>query len=622
MTDHTDDQKRNRAALVLALESAGATFKGNAYKCVHHSEDHPSAGIFEKGGLWYFKCQSCGAHGDVFDARAHAENRPVADVLRDFRQRHQPTDPAPRRPAPAPPATPTAPRRFATLDDLRAAFTGQGAVTLHTYSNPETRAPELVVVRIDLPEGGKKIIQARPAEGGFELKAPEGPMPIYNRARVAATDEVLIVEGEKCVERLQSLGVVATTSPGGAGKASRADWRPLAGKRCYLWPDHDAPKNGKCAGAEHMNEVAAILAALNPPAEVRMIDPAEWGIAQDGGDVCDFLDDPKLSTGDADAIQCVKAAARRIGGADPLALLVEDSIAGRRRNHPWPWPTLSRMTRSLLPQTITVLIGEPGAGKSLFLLESMLWWRRCGIECAYFAVEEDAAFHLNRAWAMLAMNAELTDPDRLRARPDAARAALDDHRAALDDLAPRITAAPDRAITYPAVLEWLQKQATAGVKIAAIDPVSAIATREPWSEDTDFMMRAGKIVRDARLTLVLATHNKKAQRPRKPGLDDMAGGAAFGRFSQCAIWLNRPDRAKEMMIATPAGDCRQDVNRMVRVVKCRNGEGAGMELAFRFDRASLRFEELGPIVDDDPPPMKEVADPFADAPAEPEGGAE
>ncbi|MBA2703120.1 MAG: hypothetical protein H0U60_04620 [Blastocatellia bacterium] len=50
-----------------------------------------------------------------------------------------------------------------------------------------------------------------------------------------AADYVVVVEGEKAAHALTEGGIIATTPPGGAGKAGKADWTPFAKKVVGQW---------------------------------------------------------------------------------------------------------------------------------------------------------------------------------------------------------------------------------------------------------------------------------------------------------------------------------------------------------------------------------------------------
>lgn len=98
------------------------------------------------------------------------------------------------------------------------------------------------------------------------------------RAGLAAGRLVLMPEGEKDVDALIALGLIATTNPGGAGK-----WRPeftatFAGARVVLLPDHDEP------GRDHAELVARALQGV--AREVRVV---HLPGLPDKGDVSDWL---------------------------------------------------------------------------------------------------------------------------------------------------------------------------------------------------------------------------------------------------------------------------------------------------------------------------------------------
>ena len=61
------------------------------------------------------------------------------------------------------------------------------------------------------------------------------------RAAISAGRIVYLVEGEKDVHALETLGVVATTSPMGAGNWSKVDATPLRGGTVVIVPDRDEP---------------------------------------------------------------------------------------------------------------------------------------------------------------------------------------------------------------------------------------------------------------------------------------------------------------------------------------------------------------------------------------------
>jgi hypothetical protein len=73
------------------------------------------------------------------------------------------------------------------------------------------------------------------------------------REAVTAGRMVCICEGEKDVHALEALGAVATTTPMGAGNATRTDLSPLAGAHVLIIGDHDI------AGEQYVNDIATQL---------------------------------------------------------------------------------------------------------------------------------------------------------------------------------------------------------------------------------------------------------------------------------------------------------------------------------------------------------------------------
>lgn len=95
-------------------------------------------------------------------------------------------------------------------------------------------------------------------------------------AAIQSGQTVFLVEGEKDVESLRSLGLIATTNPGGANK-----WRPeysetLRGAQVVILPDKDKP------GREHAEQVARSLHRI--AASVKVVE-----LPGDGKDVADWI---------------------------------------------------------------------------------------------------------------------------------------------------------------------------------------------------------------------------------------------------------------------------------------------------------------------------------------------
>src|SRR5450755_433597 len=144
---------------------------------------------------------------------------------------------------------------------LAAPAIAQGFVpeALHTYRRGDG-ADWYYRIRAKKPDGDKWIRPMHRNGHGYELGEPKFPAagkPIYNLDRICADAKapVWICEGEKACEALMELGAIATTS-GSAQSASAADWTPLRGRDCRLWPDNDE------AGKSYAGDVGNILAGI------------------------------------------------------------------------------------------------------------------------------------------------------------------------------------------------------------------------------------------------------------------------------------------------------------------------------------------------------------------------
>lgn len=566
----------HQGTLLAELAGAGATvLSPTRIRCAFHDDRNPSAGVYlGEDGAWRFKCHGCGFHGDLYDVRAKAAGKPLADVIR-----LETAQAAPKAHRPEPSS-----RRFDTIEAMQIRF---GPSASYRYTHPDTQAVEMVVMRFDRADGSKDFKQARADGGGFVLGAPPKPWPIYNRARIAGSASVVVVEGEKCVHALHRLGIVATTSPGGAENPKNADWSPLAGKAVVIWPDNDTK------GAEYGRYVATEAQRLG--CQVTTVDVSTLSLPPKG-DVADFVDsfggDIETATS---AVRDVLADSCDAGPASEVESLLKDTISGKRSAIPWPWPRLSDNTKSLLPGTVTLLCGDPGATKSFMLLEALCHWHHHGIKSCVYELEEDRAYHLYRCLVQLERNAKLFDDSWVKANPHDALEAHGRHAEFLDSLGGRIYESPDKQVNYDTLTDWIKARASEGFRVIAIDPVTAIEpSREPWVADSRFIIEAKVIARNSGASIVLVTHPRKGRKGLM-GLDELAGGAAFQRFAQTVLWMEYHKESREVAVVRSFGTDTATINRTLHIAKSRNGSGQGLSIGFVFNSDSLCLEEVGTI---------------------------
>lgn len=584
LTPEQDTLRRSKGELMGELSHAGARFRpgSNACTCPFHDDATASAGVYCDEGVWRFKCHGCGIGDDIFGVRARLSGRTPGDELKA--ERHEDIKPEP------------APRLYAALDELKGSL--QNLTATYAYTNPETEAHDLVVFRLEA-NGAKRFLQARPERGGYVLKAPDGLLPVYNRARLRKVEECFVVEGEKCVHALHSAGFVATTSPGGALKAERADWTPLAEKTVYLWPDNDAPESAhpEGKGVAHMRQVQRILEKLG--CRLYWIDPQTLGLGPKA-DVVDYLE---ANGGTRDeqhvAIELAKGEARPLGASREVADRFEEMIAGRWRNVEWPWAKLTTAAHALVPGTVTCVNGDAGSGKSFFVLESLWTWHLAGLRVALYALEDDRAFHLTRALAQLAQESRLTNPAWVEENAEEVRALYRNYADVLDSFGRSVWDAPDQEVTLKELETWVQARCEEGYDLIVIDPITAgKASEKRWLDDNTFMFGAKSAVKRSGSRLLLVTHPKEGEGKKNDTLGNMAGGAAYRRFSHSVLWLKKCEEPKTGPVIRDGIRVNVTYDRTLRIAKARNGPGAGLQIAYCMESDSLRFSEQGVVVTD------------------------
>jgi hypothetical protein len=192
------------------------------------------------------------------------------------------------------------------------------------------------------------------------LRGHPKPHPLYRVDELPPTGEVLVLEGEGCVDAAWSLGLPAVTS-GSASSARHAIWSPLRGRDVVILPDADAP------GRNYAHEVGGILRGLG--CRVRILDL--YPERNDGWDLANLLRDElgTVEAGQARAILLDRiAAAPLFDPAEHPALEPPRSAVLRRvadiQPEPlrWLWP--GRIPLGML----TLLAGDPVLGKSLLSL--------------------------------------------------------------------------------------------------------------------------------------------------------------------------------------------------------------------------------------------------------------
>lgn len=174
---------------------------------------------------------------------------------------------------------------------------------LHGYPDA-TGKPIYWRIRLKHPGTHDKWIRPMHWDGScYALGEPPAPpegKPLYGLDRLAAEPDaaVYLVEGEACADALHMRGLVAVTS-GGKDSADAADWTPLKGRTCIIWPDNDVP------GMEYAQNVVRKL--HNVAATVHLIAPEIVQSLPPKGDCVDWLHaHPEATADDVRALDTVQ----------------------------------------------------------------------------------------------------------------------------------------------------------------------------------------------------------------------------------------------------------------------------------------------------------------------------
>jgi hypothetical protein len=345
--------------LVLSkLEGARPSGNGWAARCPAHEDRKPSLSVAGgEGGRALVRCHA----GCSTEAVCEALGLTLADLMPP---RNDPQVLFGGRPVPKPTAAPKPQgKAYATANDaVKALQNLHGKPSAMWTYHDATGQSVGVVVRWDRADG-KDIRPVARYPDGWRIAHMPNPRPLFGLPELAEVRTVLVVEGEPCVEAARVLGFAATTSSGGAKAATKTDWSPLAGKEVWILPDYDAP------GRKYAGDVAAALAALNPPPVIRSLDPRAAFGREHLPTAFDLADARAACTGADDRNRLragIESAARQLvsstsapppGRPVPDLLCFADVVPTEVR---WLW--LARFALGRL----TVLVGRPGEGKSFF----------------------------------------------------------------------------------------------------------------------------------------------------------------------------------------------------------------------------------------------------------------
>ncbi|NDV11659.1 CHC2 zinc finger domain-containing protein [Crenobacter caeni] len=306
--------------------------------CPFHDEKTPSFKV--NGVKQIFQCFGCGAGGDVIDFVKQYQNVDFVGAVKLLGNDLLPASPAPSRLPAAQSRKEATPWQVVTPVPADA---GPAHVAHIKRGMPEFRwayrnldgALLGYAYRFRTSDGGKEVLPhtfcVHP-DGRREWRWMSFPLPrpLYGLERLGALPEhlpVLVVEGEKSADAANAAvgnEYAVISWPGGGKAVSKADWRPLAGRRVVIWPDCDGKRvvptaEQKAAGVDPdtlpllpepeqpgvktAQQIARILVADG--CSVSMVQIPAPGAVKDGWDVADVTAGVEAGGdgGDADTVR-------------------------------------------------------------------------------------------------------------------------------------------------------------------------------------------------------------------------------------------------------------------------------------------------------------------------------
>jgi len=289
--------------------------------CPFHEDNRPSLSIDAQTGL--FHCFGCDAKGDVIEF---------------YKARYSLS-------------FPEAIRRLA--EKLGISKPERKIIKIYDYLDAEGRLV-FQVIRYE-PKG---FSQRRPDPDNkgrwlYDLKGVQ--LIPYNLPALIKSNYCIIVEGEKDVETLRGLGLVASTCPMGAGKWRESYNEYFQSKRCYIIPDNDA------VGQSHAQMVAKSLKGFAE--SIKVIELPGLPIK---GDVSDWLNSGYTKE---ELVSLLKSAPEWVDTDSKTPKGLVDSLLKWNDVHNLNIETEWLLDKLIPEGAISILFGKGGIGKTSLALQ-------------------------------------------------------------------------------------------------------------------------------------------------------------------------------------------------------------------------------------------------------------
>ena len=242
---------------------------------------------------------------------------------------------------------------------------GKDEITVYDYIG-DHGVLEYQVVRTDFQDGSKTFRQQRPDGQGGWIKNLKGINRIpYNLPAVLHHKDkpVFIVEGEKAADKLNEIGVLATTNNGGSGQWTEEHSQWLKDRRVVVMPDNDE------VGVKHGAKVINTL--IGVASQIKLLDLSDQ--LPPKGDIVDWLDTGKTKHQLFALVNKAALITERLpdpGEIEPDQVDVYPTMA---IGELMAMPPIKFLVDSLFTEHgFSVMYGPPGCGKTFLALDIAL----------------------------------------------------------------------------------------------------------------------------------------------------------------------------------------------------------------------------------------------------------
>lgn len=205
----------------------------------------PEPSKHKDGDMWvrgsHIKCHRCGVSTDIIGIYMQTRNVGFIEAIEAMSNRKFKKAVQLQRVRMEPKKKPKKVYESVQLaiDEIEKHLEGWRWVEEYVYRDAEG-TPVMYVIRYE--KDGEKTFRPISWEGkGWVIGKADGLTTIYNLPAVMTSfdETVIAVEGEKACDALNGIGLLATTSAGGANAVDKTDWTPLKRRKVLIWPDND-----------------------------------------------------------------------------------------------------------------------------------------------------------------------------------------------------------------------------------------------------------------------------------------------------------------------------------------------------------------------------------------------